>query len=319
MATSVATGDIKDDDDMDDTTVAGGTIDSIDGEEDENVEKVEHQVKVEDDHIVDHVPEGKAQPTNPDASVRVLVGKEDDMTQVDTIAEDVAMEFGPIVDQTPLPFVQSTSGTLSVAASFQAQRNTADDNNTATIGSYTEADDNSGWDHDEPDLDDLTTGDQVEGPVGTNTEQNNLVDHIPSRSFAKPVDGSTIVLVDPVDAASEVDDADDDTAGNARVDKFGPVVDHTPAPQSIPLSLATSMANQANDGGASDNRPDADVDGSATWFGASTLGGMSSASRDDDSGTGWDEDLSPTEPTIKNGRMYGRVFLREQIMTVCSH
>ena len=296
IATSVATavsgldGDIKEDDDMDNTSVAGGTVDSVDQREDEDLGKVEDLGTVEDDHIVDHIPEGKVRPVNPDASVRVLLGKEDDMTQVDTIAQDVVTEFGPIVDQTPLPFSRNTSGDLSVEASFEAQHSAADDNNTATIGTYTEADDNSGWDHEEPDLDDLSTGGQVVTLTGTTKEENNLVDHIPSRSFAKPVDGSTIVLVDPVDAASEVDDADDDTAGNARVDKFGPVVDHTPAPRSAPLSLSTSMVNQINDGTASDNRPDTDIDGSVTWFGASTLGGMSSAMGDGDSGTGWVED-----------------------------
>jgi len=294
VATSVATvvsgldGDIKEDDDMDNTTVADETVDSAGPRDDD-----EDLVKVEDDHIVDHVPEGKPQPITADASVRVLFGKDDDMTQVDTIAEDVALEFGPIVDHTPIPSTRATSEGLSVEASFQAQRNT--DNATATLGSITEVDDNSGWDHDEPDIDDLSETDlsdtdQVVSLTGATEEEKNLVDHIPRRSFTKPVDGSTIVLVDPVDAASEVDDADDDTAGNARVDKFGPVVDHTPAPQSAPASLATSMANQANVGAGSDNRLDADVDGSATWFGASTLGGISSAAGDDDSGTGWDED-----------------------------
>jgi len=311
IATSVATavsgldGDIKEDDDMDNTTIAGGTVGSVANGDEEELDKVEEDLgKVEDDPIVDHVPDAKTLPVNADVSIRVLVGKEDDMTQVDTIAEDVVLEFGPIVDQTPLPSSRPSYGGISVGASLRAQRHGADDNNTATIASVSQVDENSGWDHDEPDLDDISAvgqSDEVLPLTSMTKQENNVVDRIPRRSFTKPVNGSTIVMVDPVDATSEVDDADDDTAGNARVDKFGPVVDHTPAPRSTPLSLATSMANRVDGGNGSDNRPEADIDGSATWFGASTLGGISSAVGDDDSGTGWDEDdlgdlASPVNP-----------------------
>jgi len=314
ITTSVVTAvsglerDIKEDDDMDQTTIDGGggaTASSTvaDDELDDN--------DIEDDHIVDQVPREKCQNPIQDASIRVLHDKEDDLTQGDTIAEDAAIDFGLIVDQTP--FVQATSG-LSVEGSMMAQRNQADDINTATLGSVSiQDDDESGWDHDDHDLDDLMAEEDaihVQNDTNATKEENNLVDHIPNKTFSKPIDGSTMVLVDPMDAASDADDTDDDTAGNARTDKFGPVVDHTPTPQSAPVSIATSMMKQAYDN-RSDICHENNIDGSTTWFGASTLGGISSTEADgsiladDDSGRGWDDDagilddlISPVIPRI---------------------
>jgi len=299
ITTSVATAlsglerDLKEDDDMDQTTVDGGcgNVSSTGAGDDLNDDDLK------DDPIVDKVPKEKSQNMTENASVRVLVDKDDDMTQEDTIVEDAAVDFGPIVDQTPFVRVMSN---LSVGASMMAARNRVDDNNTATLGSVSLQDDDA-WDHEEDDLDDLTAEEdeikiQILNDAVTTKEENKLVDHIPKKTFSKPIDGSIMVLVDPLDAASEVDDADDDTAGNARTDKFGPVVDHTPAPQSAPISIATSMMLQANSVGSGNVCDDNDIDGSGTWFGASTLGGMSSAAADgsiagdDNSDTGWDDD-----------------------------
>lgn len=324
-ATSVITqvsglaADIKEDDEMDNTVgPTGGTVNAGDDVELDDLQDLGMEVN---DHIVDHVPKRRGQRVTLDASVRVLMDKDDDFTQGDTVAEDaVIVDFGPIVDTTP--YGAPRTG-LSVAASMMTQANERDGDalhskedddfdNTTVLGER--SDGGLGWDNDDPDLEDLSvagggvsTGPStiasVDRPQRFEGNEDNLVDHVPRRSFSRPADASTMVLIDPLDAVSEVDDNDDDTAGNARIDKFGPVVDQTPALPSLPVSVAaTSMRTQ--DAG-NNVQEDDDMDG--TWFGASTVGGISTVGAssaaaggstgagDDDSGTGWDDDAQTVE------------------------
>mmetsp|Transcript_36641 Transcript_36641/g.88507 ORF Transcript_36641/g.88507 Transcript_36641/m.88507 type:complete len:2971 (+) Transcript_36641:79-8991(+) len=328
--------DIKEDDEMDNTVVAGEGADQVGSTANgDQLEDFQDTVVELDDHIVDHVPRRRGYRVTLDASVRVCVDKDDEMTQVDTIAEDTAIDYGPIVDATPFGSSRNVSSGTSVGASMMTQVNESDGNaldetkhedfeNTTTGGEPSDA--GSGWDNDEQDLEDLSaSGDasrrhSVESlKTGGDFQENenNLVDHVPRRSFSKPGDASTMVLIDPLDAVSEVDDDDDDTAGNARSDKFGPVVDQTPAPPSLPVSVAaTSMLTQAD---ADDNDAQQEDDMDGTWFGASTVegvstvgassaaGGGSTGDVDNDSGSGWDDDgqvlddiTSPiTQPSIQ--------------------
>eukprot|EP00980_Cylindrotheca_fusiformis_P008123 scaffold1727_cov133-Cylindrotheca_fusiformis.AAC.26 len=278
LATSVVTQNsgldtdaIKDD--MD-TTVGAGGGSTVDGggwdghdDEDENAEESEEK------HLVDHVPHHRGRRFPVDASVRVLVDTNDDMTQVDTIAEDEAMDFGPIVDHTPF---STRSKGASAAASTTVQDSAAAvctkqeddlDNTTAQGASMEET---SGWDDDIPELEDISAADfgQVD-----KEEEKNLVDHVPRRSFVRPTDASTMVQVDPLDAVSEADDYDDNSDGNTRSSRFGPVVDQTPPPPSTgKASVQASMLTKPGDV-ETDNRADDGMD--ATWFGASTFGGVS--------------------------------------------
>ena len=309
VATSVATQnsglevDLKLDEEMDNTVVKS----TEDGEKSwvPEGESTEAPPISEENHVVDHVPTRRAPRTPVDGSIRVLYDQYDDMTQVDTIVtieENTAVDFGPIVDQTPFSVARSAG--YSIAASVATQGSGVDDNkhedeldNTTGIGAS--VGEGSGWDQDEPELEDISVTDELKDDVPQSSyqpEENNLVDHVPRRSFARPADASIRVLVDPLDAVDEVDDVDEND-GNVQFTAFGPVVDQTPQPPpGTHISVEASMLTQGS-GVATDIRHDDDMDG--TWFGASTIGGVStvgastgggSTASSGAGGSGWDDD-----------------------------
>jgi len=237
-----------------------------------------------EENLVDHVPETKH--NLPDGSVRTLEPCDASTDNPDTIAGDTVTDFGPVVDHTP---VDSRSVAHSVAASMAPQAygidadiRQSDDMEENTLEGVGEGWEN-GDDDDDDDNDDDTFDDHhipfVNSDGGGN--ERHLVDHVPKTTpRVKPADASTIVMADPADLASTVDDFNDE---NVRSDRFGKVVDQTPAPRSLNHSIATSMATHgAGAVTGSETKNEDDMDG--TWFGASTIGGSTGM------GDGWDDD-----------------------------
>lgn len=313
VATSIVTQtsgldvDIKEDEDFD-NTVGPGTS-TVGGDEgSENEENSLPPMVSEEKHLVDHVPKRASRNPPIDGSMRVMVDQaDDDMTQgVDTIAEDAAVDFGPIVDHTPFT---ARSGALTVGVSMTTLPPNPEDeaDNTTNVGVSTDVDD--GWDNEIPELEDISAGEG--GPTMEETKEPAVVDHVPRRSFSHPADASTMVVVDPNDETSAVDY--DDTAANNGAESnsrlFGPVVDHTPTP---PISGTQRSVDASMQVMASTRNDDADdIEDGGTWFGASTVGGVStvgasgeaSTAGDDSSRGGWDDDgdvlddlASPTTP-----------------------
>jgi hypothetical protein len=217
----------------------------------------------DENHLVDHVPTEASHPTV-EGSVQVLVDTNETISQVDTIAEEEAMDYGPIVDHTP-----ALSSTRSVAYSVAASMMTigSDDSDSTSIQDNTTVGLGAGGS--------ITGGDDLDG-LEENlasgygqavTDEKNLVDHVPQISYPKPADMSILVQTDQLDAVSEVDD--ENNAGIIRPDKFGPIVDHTPAAahSAAAQSVAASMLTTTSDV-AADIRADDDMD--ATWFSALT-------------------------------------------------
>ncbi|CAJ1951890.1 unnamed protein product [Cylindrotheca closterium] len=281
--------DYRRDEDMDDEESAGAS--AVEGCGWQNEDSSDTKEK----HLVDHVPKQKQKRVAMDASVRVLVDTNDDMTQVDTIAEGEAMDFGPVVDHLPLSTTKSKGN--SVAASILTQNSLGadkieDDMDNTTVPGASIAE-TSGWDDEMPELEDASIPDK--NSVNFQTEdEDNLVDHVPGRGDARPTDASTMVQVDPLDVISEVDDFDE------RASRYGLVVDQTPAPTlSSKISVQASMRTKTGETEA-DVRAYDDTD--ATWFGASTVGGLSTlgaasagdASGEDSAtmggGNGWEDD-----------------------------
>ena len=267
VSTSVATQnsgletDIKMDEEMDNTVVPGGATDS--GESDRQSTRTPLPV-VEENHLVDRVPKRRQSRQPHDASVRVLVDNNDDLTQVDTIAEEEVVNFGPIVDQTPFSATRSSGASLTQGSGIygvDGDTKPDDDMDTMTAPGAS-LDGASGWDHDEADLEEISGMNGT--PANFPGEESNLVDHVPRRSFARPTDASLAVVFDPNDAVSQADDNDT----NAPNNNFGPVVDHTPLTPGTQhaVSVAQSMLTQAN-GVATDIQDEDGMDG--TWFGAS--------------------------------------------------
>lgn len=304
VATSVVTQtsgldvELKEDDDLDNTVGAAGSTDGGPEEEGWGAEHSSLPPSVsEEKHLVDHVPSRSSSNSRippMDGSMRVMVDNADDLTQgVDTIAEDAALDFGPIVDHTPFT---ARSVAYSVAASLATQPDKPDDDmdNTTAVGGVS-IEGGDGWDNDIPDLEDISAGDDG---VMDEIKEPTLVDHVPHRSFPHTADASTMVLLDPMDAGSTVG-YDDTTANNAQDDRYGPVVDHTPTPpmSGAHMSVDASMRVQASEMNAGDRQDDDEEDG-GTWFGASTVGGVStvgasgeaSTAEDDSSRGGWDDD-----------------------------
>ncbi|KAL3930289.1 MAG: hypothetical protein SGBAC_011828 [Bacillariaceae sp.] len=212
-------------------------------------------------HMVDFVPKRKRVPT--DLSVRVYMDhntmNNDNMSQVDTIAEDEEMEYGPIVDQTPfsatksvVSSTRSTSGQLSVAGStmavgggdmtnFDYELDTVQDTfmDAVTIASIQEEEDNS---------------------TGDSAEEENVVDHVPSRRKMRSVDESIRVLVDANETMSQVDTIAED----GLLDDFGPIVDHTPQIGDITRSSSGVRSVAASTVAiADDNRTEGDLESMA--------------------------------------------------------
>ena len=299
-ATSVVTQitgyetDMKLDEDLDNTIGAAASTDNGGDEAwDHDEPDLEEPMGASDEkHLVDHVPKQRSIQMPVDGSTKVVAIPSDDSTHIDTIAEDSPANFGPVVDHTPLgarPSEFSVAASLLTNANgLEADMKQDEEMDNTMQGGSTDAD--SGWDHEEPDLDEISTpGDQ---PVVGQAEEGHVVDHVPEQgqSGSKPTDSSIMALVNHLDAVSVV--GDELNGENARSSRFGLVVDQTPAPRSTQLSVATSMATHVS---AIDTvvKQDDDMDG--TWFGASTAGGASSggpSSRDESSagGDGWGDD-----------------------------
>jgi hypothetical protein len=89
-------GDIKEDDEMDNTTIGFGERPTgSTGEGDELLDEQDAEVPITnvEDHIVDMVPPRRRTRATADASVRVLVDRDEDSTQVGTINEEAVVDF----------------------------------------------------------------------------------------------------------------------------------------------------------------------------------------------------------------------------------
>jgi len=194
-------------------------------------------------------------------SVRVVLDHAETLSQVDTVAEDERVAFGPIVDHTPA-FTSARSVGRSVGASMISigsnDDSTSIQDNT-TVGFGVGGSVGGG--------DDIGNLDDNSAPVASYTpsanEDKKLVDHVPSTSFPKSGDVSVMVQADPLDAVFEVDD--ETSNGNVRTDRYGPIVDQTPLnrPSASP-SIATSMFTTTSDDAVGVRADD------GTWLSAST-------------------------------------------------
>ncbi|KAL3934807.1 MAG: hypothetical protein SGBAC_009549 [Bacillariaceae sp.] len=279
--------DYRRDEDMDDEESAG--VSASEGGGWQNEESSESKEK----HLVDHVPTQKQKRGAKDGSVRVLVDTNDDMTQVDTIAEDEAMAFGPVVDHLPLSTKSkgnSVAASMMTQNSFGAEKIEDDMDNTTALGASIA--ETSGWGDDMPELEDASIPDKS-GVNSQKGEEDNLVDHVPGRGDSRPTDASTMVQIDPLDVISEVDGFDE------RASRYGLVVDQTPAPTL--RSKASFQASMRTKTGETEGDARGDDGMDATWFGASTVGGLSTlgagsaggASGGDSAmgdGNGWEDD-----------------------------
>mmetsp|Transcript_44630 Transcript_44630/g.107536 ORF Transcript_44630/g.107536 Transcript_44630/m.107536 type:complete len:1332 (-) Transcript_44630:108-4103(-) len=210
-------------DTVQDTFMDTGTIASIQEEEDNSTEE---------ENMVDHVPPRRKMRSNVDESVRVLVDANENMSQVDTIAEDGILDFGPIVDHTPqMGDAVTPSGARSVAASTAA---VGDDNRTEgdleSMALHTTA------------TAEVTLGiseGEFLSPLAGEEEEKHVVDHVPREETRPSVEGSVRVVIDHAETLSQVDTVFEDE----RV-AFGPIVDHTPAftsARSVGRSVGASM------------------------------------------------------------------------------
>ncbi|KAG7337938.1 hypothetical protein IV203_032071 [Nitzschia inconspicua] len=234
--------DIKEDDEMDNTTIGFGervaTGSTGDGDEllDEQ-EDADIPLGNGGDHIVDMVPPGRRSRGTLDASVRVLVDIDEDLTQVGTINEEVAADFGPVVSHIP-----TANAPRSVAESMLTQVNAdaeQDDDldggtwfgastvgaSSAVVGGASSEGDASedGWEVDAQVLENLGS------PTAPENQLPHVVDHVPDqRPSLGPADPSLIVNADPSEMSSQVDDFNQDEQN------FGPVVDSLPSERILP-------------------------------------------------------------------------------------
>jgi chromosome segregation ATPase len=226
--------DIKEDDEMDNTTVGFGDRAAGSTGDREEIEGAGDVPEADDDsHIVDMVPPRRLSRVTLDASVRVLVDRDDISTPVDTITEEPVAEFGPIVSHTPA--VGSVARSVAESMLTQANTNVDQDDeldggtwfgastvgaSSAVPGASSDGDGSEdGWDDDAQILDDL-------GAVTIEQEPQmpHVVDHVPDqRPSLGPADPSLIVAADPSEMSSQVDDFNQDEQN------FGPVVDALPA------------------------------------------------------------------------------------------
>jgi hypothetical protein len=302
MLTTGADADTRPDDDFDNSTLKGDntTIGDFGGastlgdggwvEQDED-----DALPIEEKHLVDHVPTEEG-PISFDASMRVALNGNDDFTQVDTIAEDEEMDFGKIIDHVPLnegiTSARSTTGD-SIGASFVAVgsdvRPDDDFDNTTVPGPLGSI------------VDELPASDNIStsNVLQPQTEESNLVDHVPQQTFPRPEDASIMVQADPLDVvAAEVVD-DDENQDN----RFGLIVDQTPLKNIDHASLtktkqiSTTIASDI----AADIRDDDEMD--ATYFSFSTKGTTDEASvsnTDFDGITGESDSSSPEASQTMN-------------------
>ena len=237
--------DIKQDDDMDGTwfgtsTIGGASTAAGDGwDDDEGLEtlgelaceaKSSHD-PADEKHLVDHVPDlSVARPT--DMSTGVVVDPSEVSSQRQEDNTDVNIDggsFGAVVDVTPSEPQPSRSSVTNSMATLVTGLDTDikkdDEMDETWNGGVSTEDDDDGWDHDEPELEDLADVNDDEMP--------HLVDHVPERPESRPTDASTLVVAEPSEMESQVDDF------GQEEQNFGPVVDQTPPSQ---LSLHQSAA-----------------------------------------------------------------------------
>jgi chromosome segregation ATPase len=235
VATSLATraseieADIKQDDDMDGTwfgtsTAGGASTTGGDGwDDDEELEgTTPPDAKLpagpsEEKHMVDHVPDlGIARPG--DMSTAVVMDPSEVSSEGEEGNNDENMEggsFGAVVDVTPSEprrsrySVANSLATLVTGLEADIKR---DDDMDSTEGG-------DGWDMEEPELEELADGIDDELP--------HLVDHVPERPDSRPTDASTLVVAEPSEMESQVDDF------GQEEQNFGPVVDQTPPSQLV--------------------------------------------------------------------------------------
>ena len=251
VATSVATRatgietDMKHDDEMDGTwfgtsTAGGASTAAGDGWDDD--EELEGLVELtsgpksnlgslDEKHVVDHVPDlSVVRPT--DMSTGVVVDPSEVSSQRQEDNNDVNIDvgsFGAVVDLIPSePQPSRSSVTNSMATlvtGLDADIKRDDEMDETWNGGVSTEDDDDGWDHDEPELENLADGNDDEMP--------HLVDHVPERPESRPTDASTLVVAEPSEMESQVDDF------GQEEQNFGPVVDQTPPSQ---LTLHQSAA-----------------------------------------------------------------------------
>lgn len=303
VATSVATqqsaldAERKKDEEMDNSVVAGGTS-TVDEEDEWDAEQNSLPPSVnEEKHLVDHVPKTSNRGVPIDGSMRVMIDNADDSTQIDTIAEDVITQFGPVVDHTPLN-TRSSNASVSASVAAVAPKSGEDIDDSSILGGSLAINGMNEWENDLPDLEDISAGDAEDFKE---TKEPTVVDHVPiRRSFSRPTDASTGVVVDPGDETSAADE--DSTINNTTTGRFGPVVDQTPTPprSGAVRSIDSSLRVQGGAENTDNQIPEEDdLEDGGTWFGASTLGGTSTIGASGDASTGenssaggWNDDAA---------------------------
>jgi chromosome segregation ATPase len=195
--------DFKADDAMDETcfgdsTIAEGTIDDEvpDGWDEEDM-----KTPAVNPHLVDQTPSQweSPPPKNADPSVSVLAS-------IDESVEERS-EYGPVVDQTPMtPALPTASRSDSIVVQ-------AFDMDTVEDESLNDDDDGDTF--------------TEELPPALRSAEDVLVDRVPPRPESRFGDASTMVVADPSEIMSEVDDM----LAQEEERNFGPVVDLTPPSQ----------------------------------------------------------------------------------------
>ena len=263
-------------------------LDDDDDDEGTNGEHKSDDVAVKTNKVVDHLPADENGSTNgrkPQGgalSVGVLASM-GDSTAGDVIrdADDVAHEFGPVVDLLPItpaaPRVASGTNSMAVQAS-EIEADFEDDEameetcfgSTVMDGSRTDMD--GGWDDDDElaldglDDDDGDDDENVESSTKPSAERATkrasfsaelvTVDHLPSEMAdnedmpVKSNDPSIVALATSEDISRDTGmGQDDDVYDDENELAYGPVVDHTPpTPQTSDAlsSGANSMAVHAS-------------------------------------------------------------------------
>jgi hypothetical protein len=133
--------------------------------------------------------------------------------------QDAVSQDGVVlVDHTPSE-IDSTNQKNSVAWLINVESGISGDNDTEDAG--------AGWAQDDPILEDAASTNQ-------GAEEDQVVDRIPQRPESRFGDASTLVVADPSEVLSHVDDM-------LQEDNFGPVVDQTPPSRpSAPHALSAA-------------------------------------------------------------------------------
>eukprot|EP00980_Cylindrotheca_fusiformis_P028988 scaffold22689_cov163-Cylindrotheca_fusiformis.AAC.3 len=236
VATSVATqnsvvSDLNEEQDMDDTVGAGSTIGDADWEGEMSLKDI-----VVEKHLVDYVPKRRMKSSAIDGSTRAILDSNENMSQVDTIAEDQEMEFGPIVDLTLFSTTRSVASTRSMGLSTA-------NSTRALCGDMRQDDDLDTFPGNALSADTIAE----EEDEFEEDDDSHLVDHVPARlhSTNLQIDSSVRVLIDANDNISQ----GGNTASVEDRSDYGPIVDHTPLStrSSAPSVAATTAAVGGDD------------------------------------------------------------------------